>query len=125
MQIDWRGHTIKITGNWVGRYLFLAPEYELWIDDQRLDQAGGPRASPRLEAIVEDDDGQRHHIVAQLLSLAGVRPRCVVSVEGEEIARDRVRVDNLLNPVLILFILAATCLMIYIGPDVLRHYIAR
>jgi len=129
MQTTWRGHTIKVQGNWVGRYLFLAPEYELWLDDELLDKNGGPRLRPRLEAIIEEDpeddsaDPQRFHIEADILSIIGMRPGCDLIVDGEVINSDTVFVDNKLNPILLLFILGASLWMLYVGPDILRSYL--
>lgn len=124
--MQWRGHTLKVTGNWVGRYLFLAPQYELWIDDERLDTNGGPRLRPTLEAIIEeepDEQGQQaqvHHLRAEILSIAGMRPMCELTLDGELLSSDRVRVANVLNPFLILFIMSATAWMLYIGAGPLR-----
>ncbi|QED27288.1 hypothetical protein FRD01_08535 [Microvenator marinus] len=122
MQADWNGHAIKITGNWTFRWLFLAPEYELWIDDQRIDRTGGPRLSPKLEAMVEDE-GEIFHIEADILSIAGWRPKCDLSVGGELLKSDKIEVENFLNPFLVIFILAATSVMLYVGPTVLRDLI--
>ena len=54
MEADWKDHKIKVTGNWTGRWLYLAPDYELWVDDQKVDRAGGPRphAADRNQGIV-------------------------------------------------------------------------
>ena len=122
METSWNDHQIKITGNWTGRWLFLAPDYELWIDDTKLDRRGGPRLNPKLEGIVEDEDGTLHHIAAEIVSIIGVRPSVMLTVEGEEIAQGKVKVQNLLNPFLVLFILVAVLAMLYVGPDVLRSY---
>lgn len=121
MQVQWKDHTLKVTGNWTGRWLYLAPDYELWIDDQQLDKSGGPRLRPRLEAIYEDEDGELHHIQADLVSVIGFRPSCQITVEGEELALDNVRVENFLNPFLMLFILASTAVMLMVGPEVIRQ----
>lgn len=121
MQVQWKDHTLKVTGNWTGRWLFLAPDYELWLDEQLLDKTGGPRLRPRLEAIYEDEEGELHHIQADLVSVIGFRPSCQITVEGEEVALDHVRVENFLNPFLMLFILISTAIMFMIGPDVLRE----
>ena len=140
METSWQGHAIRVTGNWTARYLFLAPQYELWLDDQRIDLKGGPRLNPTLEAIVEfdptsttphDDEAQaaaddaiaRHHIEAKVLSIAGIRPLCELFIDGKLVHTERVKVENVLNPFLLLFILAATSWMIYVGPDVLRAYL--
>ena len=119
MEVEWQEYTLKVTGDWTGRWLFLAPEYELWLDDQRLDHRGGPRTRPLLEALFEDDDGEIHHIEAELVSVVGYNPRCEISVEGKVISSDRVRVKNFLNPFLMLSILISTAVMLYLGPDVL------
>lgn len=139
MQTQWRGHTLKVTGNWVARYLFLAPQYELWLDDTRLDVGGGPRVRPTLEAIIEADAIQQSepaqdadqtadqtstfHVKAEVLSLVGMRPTCELSINGELLHTDRVRVENLINPFLILFIAGATAWMLYVGPGLLRTYL--
>lgn len=122
MDLAWKNHQIKITGNWTGRWLFLAPDYELWIDDTKLDRRGGPRLNPKLEAIVEDEDGTLHHIAADIISVAGFRPSCQVTVEGEEIASGKIKVQNILNPFLVIFIMVASVTMLYIGPEVLGGY---
>lgn len=122
MEAKWKDHTLKVTGNWTGRWIFLAPDYELWLDDQLLDKSGGPRLHPRLEAIFEDENGDLHHIEAELLSVIGYRPHCEIFVEGEVIAADKVRVENFLNPFLMLFILLATAVMFFVGPEVVRQF---
>jgi hypothetical protein len=124
MQTQWKGHTLKVTGNWPGRWLYLAPDYELWLDDQRLDRCGGPRLRPKLEAVYEDESGELHHIEADLISIVGMRPNCTISVEGEVLHSECVRVDNILNPFLMIFIMLATVVMLYVGPDVLRSLLA-
>lgn len=147
METTWQGHSIKVTGNWIARYLFLAPQYELWLDDKRLDVSGGPRMRPRLEAIIEtdgvapseeedmdeneaekddekdDETTTRHHIEAHVLSIAGFRPLCELSIDGQLVHSERVKVQNILNPFLLLFIMIATSWMLYVGPDVLRSYL--
>ena len=123
LETQWNDRTIKVKGNWTGRWLFLAPDYELWIDDQKIDRAGGPRLSPKLEGIVEDEDGKMHHIVADVVSVVGWRPSCEVSIEGDVIANDRVIVENFINPFLVVFILISTAVMLYVGPDVLRSLV--
>lgn len=122
MEADWRGHKLSVRGDWPARWLFLAPQYELWLDETKLDTAGGPRMNPRLEAIYEDEDGKRHLISAQLLSIIGFRPNCELSVEGELIKVDKVPVANVINPLLILFIIIAVSFMFWVGPQVLRQY---
>jgi len=123
LQKEWNGHMISVKGNWTARWLWLAPEYELWLDEERLDRAGGPRIHPRLEAMVEDEEGELHHIEADILSLVGFRPSCELTVEGELIANDNIRVENFLNPFLILVIMVSTVVMLYVGPTVLRQYL--
>lgn len=120
MDVEWKGHKVKITGNWTGRWLFLAPDYELWVDDQKVDRAGGPRLSPKLEAIIEDEEGAMHHIEAEVLSIVGWKPRVELAIGGEHVASGRIVVENLLNPFLVIFILVSTAVMLYVGPDVLR-----
>lgn len=120
MKAEWKGHTITVTGNWTLRWLYLAPDYELWIDDQRLDRSGGPRLSPKLEAMVEED-GEIHHIEADILSIAGWRPQCDLKVGGEPLLSERIEVENFINPFLVIVILASTAVMLYVGPTVLRQ----
>lgn len=124
MEVKWNDHTLKVTGNWTGRWLYLAPDYELWIDDQRIDRSGGPRVRPRLEGVFEDEQGQLHHIEADLVSIVGIRPLCEISVEGNILATDRVRVQNILNPLLLLIIVLSTIVMLYVGPEVLRDLLS-
>lgn len=144
METTWQGHSIRVTGNWIARYLFLAPQYELWLDDKRLDVSGGPRMRPRLEAIIETDEVStsaseedvdntdthkddeattRHHVEAHVLSIAGFRPLCELSIDGQLVHSERVKVQNIINPFLLLFIMIATSWMLYVGPDVLRSYL--
>lgn len=123
MEVQWREHTLRVTGDWTGKWLFLAPEYQLWLDDELLDKSGGPRLSPKMEAIFEDEDGEHHHIEASLVSIIGFRPSCEVTVEGEPLARGNVRVENFLNPFLVVFILVSTAYMFYVGPEVIRRFI--
>ena len=122
MEVQWNGHTLKISGDWTGRWLFLAPEYKLWLDGECLDTVGGPRTRPLLEAIFEDDTGSIHHIEAELLSVVGFHPTCQLSVEGDLVATDRVRVQNFINPFLMLSILLSTAVMFYLGPELLREF---
>ena len=123
MQAEWQGHTISISGNWTARWLWLAVDYEMKIDDERVDRAGGPRMHPKLEAVVEDEDGELHHIEADILSVIGWRPSCEITVEGEVLESGNIHVENFINPFLILFILVSTAVMIYLGPEVLRAYL--
>ncbi|MBA2662822.1 MAG: hypothetical protein H0U74_11035 [Bradymonadaceae bacterium] len=123
MEVKWNDHTLKVTGSWAGRWLYLAPDYELWLDDQRLDRSGGPRVRPRLEAVYEDASGELHHIEADLVSIVGIRPLCEISVEGNLLAAENVRVQNLLNPLLIMVIAFSTVVMLYVGPEVLRGFL--
>ena len=123
MEVQWNDHNLKVSGDWSFRWLFLAPDYELWLDGELLDRQSGPRLRPRLEAVYEDEQGKRHHIEAELLSVIGFRPHCELSVEGKLLASDNVRVQNFLNPFLVLFILAAVAVMFYVGPDVIEHYV--
>lgn len=120
MQAEWRDHTISVKGNWTARWLWLAPDYELWVDDERVDRIGGPRLHPKLEAVVEDEEGDIHHIEADILSVIGWRPSCELTIEGEPLESGKISVSNFLNPFLIIFIIASTIVMLYIGPDVLR-----
>ncbi len=123
MKVEWNEHTLQVTGDWTARWLFLAPEYELWLDDECLDRLGGPRTRPLLEGLYEGDDGEIHHIEAELISIVGYNPRCEIAVEGEVISTGRVRVQNFLNPFLALSILISTAIMLYLGPDVLRQFL--
>ena len=123
MEAQWREHTLKVTGDWTGRWLFLAPEYELWLDDESLDRLGGPRTRPLLEGLYESDDGEIHHIEAELISIVGFKPRCDISVDGQLIGSDQVRVQNFINPFLMLSILVSTAIMLYVGPEVLRQFL--
>ncbi|TXD37097.1 hypothetical protein FRC98_10190 [Lujinxingia vulgaris] len=120
MEVQWRDHTLKVTGDWTLRWLYLAPQYELWLDDQKLDSRGGPRLRPLLEAIYEDEEGDLHHIEAELVSVIGFRPYCEIKVESEVVAADKVRVENFINPFLMLIIMASTVVMLYLGPDMIR-----
>jgi|SRR5690554_3053945 len=120
MEVQWRDHTLKVTGDWTMRWLYLAPQYELWLDDQKLDSRGGPRLRPLLEAIYEDEAGELHHIEAELVSVIGFRPFCEIKVEGEVVSADKVRVENFINPFLMLVIMGSTVLMLYMGPDMIR-----
>ena len=123
MQAEWQGHVISVKGNWTARWLWLAPDYELLIDDEQVDRTGGPRLHPKLEAVVEDEDGELHHIEADILSVIGWRPTCELTVEGEVLQSGNINVENFLNPFLMLVIFASTVVMLWIGPDVLRQYL--
>ncbi|MFB6264452.1 MAG: hypothetical protein ABEL76_12640 [Bradymonadaceae bacterium] len=122
MEIEWNGHTLEVSGDWTYRWLFLAPEYELKIDGQLLDRGGGPVPRPHLEGLFEDESGEIHHIEADLLSIFGFQPTCDLAVDEEPVASDKVHVDNILNPFLVLFILVATAAMVWVGPDLLQQY---
>lgn len=122
MRADWEEHEIEIRGDWTFRWLFLAPEYELFIDGESADKSGGPVVRPKLEALFEDDDGEVHHLEAELTSIIGFRPSCEISVDGDLVDEGSVRVQNFLNPFLMLFIIVATTIMLYLGPSVLRAY---
>jgi hypothetical protein len=122
METDWCGHTLEVRGDWTYRWLYLAPEYELLVDGDRVDRTGGPVLRPRLEAKIEDDDGEMHHVEIDLLSIAGFRPYGQLSVDGEQLDSARVPVRNILNPFLVLIIIASTIIMLYLGPGVLREY---
>ena len=123
MQVEFNDHTLEVTGNWTGRWLFLAPEYQLHIDEECVDTVGGPQLNPKLEATIEDGDGTEHRVTAELMSLLGYRPRCKIRVNGDTVQRDRVQVDNFLNPFLVLVILISTAVMLYVGPDVVDRYL--
>lgn len=122
LEVQWKGHNLEVSGNWTWRWLYLAPIYELHIDGEFVDRVGGPRVRPRLEAMVEDDDGEIYHIAADLLSLVGFKPTCDVTVDGDPVGSGKLRVDNFINPFLVLIILISTGIMMYVGPDVLRQY---
>lgn len=125
MEVQWKEHTLRVTGDWTARWLFMAPDYELWLDEQRLDRSGGPRLNHRLEAIFEDEQGEHHHIEANLVSIAGFKPRCNIQVAGQSLAQGHVPVQNILNPFLIIVILLSTVVMLYVGPDVVRGWMNR
>ena len=122
MQVDWQGHQLEVRGDWPARWLFLAPEYILEVDGTEAARSGGPVVRPHLEAMFEDEDGELHHLEAEVLSIVGFRPRCQISVDGDPLETQRVPVRNVLNPFLALVILVSTAIMLYLGPDVLRHY---
>lgn len=123
MRFQHDDHTFEVTGDWTGKWLFLAPQYRLEVDGQLLDELGGPRIRPTLEGDVEFPDGRTRRVQARLVSILGIRPRCEVFVDGQRMADDRVRVDNVLNPFLMLVILISTLVMLYVGPEVLRYYL--
>lgn len=123
MQTEWNEHTVEVRGDWTIRWLYLSPTYELYLDGECVDRAGGPFPRPRLQAEYRGEDGITHHIEAELLSIFGIRPYCEIDVDGEAIAQDNLSVDNVLNPLLMVFILAATTIMLYLGPSVLRTYL--
>ena len=122
MQLDWQGHELEVRGDWPARWLYLAPEYTLEVDGTEAARAGGPVVRPHLEAMFEDEEGELHHLEAEVLSIVGFRPRCQIRVDGETLDTQRVPVRNVLNPFLALIILVSTAIMLYLGPDVLRHY---
>lgn len=122
LEVEWKGHTVAVSGSWNWRWLFLAPTYELHIDGEFVDRVGGPRVHPRLEAMVEDESGQVHHLTADLVSIVGIRPACEIAVGGEVLKSGKVDVQDFLHPLLIFIILISTGIMIYLGPEVLRMY---
>lgn len=122
MRANWEDHEFEVEGDWTFRWLFLAPDYELFIDGESADRSGGPIVRPKLEALFEDDDGEVHHAEAELVSILGFRPSCEISIDGEALERGRVRVKNFLNPFLMVFIILSTAVMLYLGPSVLRSY---
>lgn len=122
MEADWRDHTLEVRGDWTYRWLYLAPEYELFVDGQPVDRTGGPVVRPRLEAIIEDPDDVPHHVEVELLSIAGFRPRGELTVDGKPVLSSRVDVGNVLNPFLVLVIIVSTAIMLYLGPEILRAY---
>lgn len=123
MEADWNERTLRVQGNWTGKWLYLAPVYELWLDDECIDSTGGPLLRPTLEAMVETDGGELHHVRAELLSVAGIKPHCELTVDDEMVAADHVPVKNVLNPLLMLAILGSTAVMLYVGPDVVSAYV--
>ncbi len=123
MQTEWNGYTIEVRGDWTYRWLYLAPEYELFIDDRQVDRTGGPILHPELEGLFEDTDGDVHHIEVEILSIVGYRPDCDITVDGEALTSGSVHVRNVLNPLLSMFILFSTVIMLYLGPSVLRAYV--
>src|SRR6056297_2614668 len=122
METEWNGHTIRVDGNWTARWLYLAPDYELWLDDEKLDRAGGPFLHPNLEAVIEDEDGEIHHLEVNILSIVGWRPQAEILIEGQAIHSDKVIVQNFINPFLVVIILVSTVVMLYLGPTVLKQY---
>lgn len=122
LEVEWKGHKLAVSGRWTWRWLFLAPIYELHVDGTFVDRTGGPRVRPRLETLVETEDGQVHHITADLLSIVGIRPNCDITIGDEVIHSGRVDVEDFLHPFLIFIILISTGIMIYLGPEVLRAY---
>lgn len=122
MQVDWQGHQLEVRGDWPARWLYLAPEYILEVDGTEAARSGGPVVRPHLEAMFEDEEGELHHLEAEVLSIVGFRPRCQISVDGDPLETRRVPVRNVLNPFLALIILVSTAIMLYLGPDVLRLY---
>ena len=122
MQINWQDHQFEVRGDWTHRWLFMAPEYILEIDGTEAARTGGPILRPHLEAMLEDEDGELHHIEAELFSVLGIRPRCQVSVDGAPVDSQRVHVRNILNPLLFLIVVVSTLIMLYLGPEVLQHY---
>lgn len=123
MQFDWRKTSVEIKGDWPMRWLFLAPDYSLYVDGDPVDRAGGPLLRPRLEATFEDHENRLRHIECSILSIAGIRPRCDVSIDGTLVESGRVSMENLLNPVLMLIIIVSTGIMLYLGPSVLQGYL--
>jgi len=119
METTWRGHTLSVTGDWTGRWLYMAPQYELKLDGDVLATGGGPKVNHTLEAKFEED-GTTYVIAADILSVAGVRPACELFIDDDPVASGRVKVANLLNPLLVFFIIAATLTMLYVGPDAIR-----
>lgn len=122
MRAEWEDHEFEIRGDWTFRWLFLAPDYELLIDGESADRTGGPIVRPKLEALFEDEQGEVHHLEASLTSIIGFRPSCKISVDGDRLDEGHVRVQNVLNPFLMLFIILSTAVMLYLGPAVLRSY---
>ncbi len=122
MEVHWQDRTLEVHGDWTYRWLYLAPEYELLVDGESVDRTGGPVVQPQLEATVDDEDGEPHRIEAELLSIAGFRPRAELTVDGEPLASERVVVRNVLNPFLVFIIVLSTAIMLYLGPEVLRDY---
>ncbi len=122
-ETDWNGRKLIVKGDWTARWLFLCPDYELWLDDEKLDRAGGPVLQPKLEAVIEDEDGELHHITANLVSILGFNPVCEIEIEGEAFASGNVRVENFLNPFLIITIIGSVIVMMMLGPEVLGKYL--
>lgn len=122
MQVEWYDRCVEVEGDWPARWLFLAPDYELYVDGECVDRAGGPIIRPRLAATLDRDDRQ-HRVECEILSIAGLHPRCELSVDGESIKTGRVSMRNILNPILALIILISTGIMLYLGPTVLRAYL--
>jgi hypothetical protein len=121
-ETEWKGRKLIVKGDWTARWLFLCPDYELWLDDEKLDRSGGPVLQPKLEAVIEDEDGELHHITAHLVSILGFKPTCELEIEGEAYDSGVVRVENFLNPFLVITILASVIVMLMVGPEVLARY---
>lgn len=122
LSTQWRGHDIAVSGDWTLRWLYLTPTYTLWVDGNPVESLSGPRIEPSLDAVLEDETGEAFHLNATLTSIVGYKPPCKISIEEEVIAEGDLRVANFINPFLVLFILIATGVMIYVGPDVLAQY---
>ena len=119
MKTQWNGHTIELRGDWTLRWLYLAPEYELLVDGLRVARAGGPRTKPQLNAVLEDEQGTTHELSASLVSLVGWKPSYTLKIGDEVLSEGQLIVDNILNPILMLFIMISCVIMLYVGPTAL------
>lgn len=122
MKADWQGHTLEVIGDWTFRWLFLAPDYELLVDEESVERAGGPILRPRLDVMIEGEEGELHHVEVEILSILGMRPSCQLTIDGDVYESGRVAVRNVLNPFLVLIIIVSTGIMLYLGPEVVRRY---
>lgn len=127
MNYHWNDRQIEVRGEWTGRWLYLVPTYALFVDGDRVDEAPAmwPWTNPlrpRLEASVESD-GESKTLSVEILSVAGLNPRCDVAVNDEIVTTGRVEVSNPLDHILVVFIIVAICFMLYVGPRVLEQYL--
>jgi hypothetical protein len=122
MQTTWNDRDIEICGDWTARWLYLAPVYELKVDGETVDETSGPFVKPYLETTLQDDADKYHELRVEILSLAGIRPKCDIIVDGDVFDSGRIKVQNLLNPALVFFIVISICFMLLIGPKLLARY---
>jgi hypothetical protein len=116
LEVRWRDRTLRVCGDWTIRWLFLAPTYQLMMDDRILATSGGPSTKPCLEASILEGDGSQLLVSAELFSVVGYRPTCQILVDGEVLADGHVRVSNFLHPMLVLFVVISAIAIWYLGP---------